>query len=279
MLKARTSLLLSSIFIAGMTSCLQNAQAQQSVVNDLTPGVRDTAAITVVQKSLAAMGGVSAIAAVQSLETTGQILKTGSTTPMSFHWEEMVSGSHFEFRRETTMNGTTRVFASGHGKPGFGISGNPAIRLNAHMVIAAVPLALPAIVLYAEFQDPTYAFASIASSGTSQLVHVRITNNSNIFMKAIAQQDWYFDPQTALPVRVEYNLPDNNNALNIIRASCVYSNYTVEEGVQYPSSIQAFEQDRQVSQVTISSIQPNAAINSSDFDVPLEALRTQGANQ
>lgn len=139
------------------------------------------------------------------------------------------------------------------------------------MVIAAVPLEMPGTLLYAEFQDPTYAFTSIASSGTGQVIHVQITNASNIFMRAIVQQDWYFDPTTSLPVRVEYNLPSANNALHSIRASCAYSNFAAQQGVLYPTSIQGFEQGQAVSEVTISSTQPNAPIPASELNIPLGA--------
>lgn len=146
------------------------------------------------------------------------------------------------------------------------------------MVIAAVPLEMPAVLLYAEFQDPTYAFTSIASSNAGQPIHIQITNNSNIFMQAIVQQDWYFDPNTSLPVRVEYNLPSGNNALHSIRASCVYSNFVAQQGVLYPTSIQAFEQGQAVSQVTIASTQPNAPISASELNIPLVGQSTGGSN-
>jgi hypothetical protein len=278
MLRIRLSFLLIALFALGIAIPSQVVFAQQPLVTDTAPEARDAAAIATIQKSLEALGGVSAIAAVRTLQTSGQINKIGSQTPMSFKWMLMVSGSNFEFRRETNDGAHTRVFASGHGNPGFGIVGNKAKSLSQHMVIAAVPLEAPAVLLYAEFQDPTYSFRSLSASGGGQ-IHIQITNQSNIVMQAVVKQDWYFDPKTFLPASVEYNLPQADNALDSIRGSCIYTNYVVEEGIQYPGNIQAFEQGIEISQITIASTRPNAPVTNSDTDMPLQSVGVGGSAQ
>lgn len=270
--------LIVSVIFLGFFGCFRSAAQITSTYTPIA-GQREVNAIAVVQKSLVALGGVNAIASVQSIESSGTILKTGSSVPISFQWEEVVSGNHFEFRRETTANGKTRVFASGHGNPGFGVAGSQAMPVGAQMSLAAVPFDLPAIVLYAEFEDPTYSFISVNSSDTNGLIHIQIVNNSDSVIKAITEQDWYFDPKTTLPTRVDYHLPSAKNALDFVPASCIYQGYTAEQGVQYPTSIEAHEHGRAVSQVTIASIQPNASIPSANFDLPLESLKSQGTNR
>lgn len=277
MQRVRSPFLIVSVVCLNFLSCFP-VTAQLTSTYTPVPGQRDANAIAIVQKSLAVLGGVNAIAAVQSIESSGTILKMGSSDPMTFRWETQVSGSHFEFRRETTQDGKTRVFASGHGKPGFGILGNPAKRMALHMSIASVPFDLPGVVLYAEFQDPAYAISSINSPEIGGVIHIRIANTSDLVLKAITQQDWYFDPQTALPIRVEYNLPDINNALDTMPAACLYSKFATEQGVQYPTNIEAFEQGQQISRTTVSSVQLNTPISSSDFDLPLESAKNKGAN-
>ncbi|MEO6829173.1 MAG: hypothetical protein ABI164_05145 [Acidobacteriaceae bacterium] len=277
MRKIRPILLLVAVSLIGAPGSMQIAWAQQPLVNDLTSGKRDTQAVAIIQKSLAALGGVNAIARVRTVESSGQIQKAGSQTPISFRWLTEVSGSHFEVRWETTEGAKTHVFASGHGRPGFGRSGQPGRELSAHMAMAALPLDAPAILLYAEFQDPTYAFTSLPASATDHLLHVQITNDRNFIMKAIVKQDWYFDPQTLLPVRIEHNAPSAENALDSSRVSCVYRSYTAESGVQYPSSMQGLKDGRQITRISIVSTQPNASIQSSEFDIQLATPRARRA--
>ncbi len=277
MLKIRVMLLPSILFCLAIGNSFQISFAQQSLVSQITPGQRDAVAVDVIEKSLAALGGKNSIAAVQSVETTGVILNTGSQTPLSFHWKVAVLGSHFEFRQETNDGMKTRIFTSGHGKPAVGVLGNKGRLMSEHMAIADAPFDLPAILLYIELQDPAYSITSADPSAGDNLLHVRVTNNKNIVMKAVVQQDWYFSPVTGLPVRVEYNLPEMRNALDSIRASCVYLSYAVQQGVQYPSSIQALESGIEVSTVTISTTNPNFSFNESDFDMPLQDTSSGGS--
>lgn len=274
----RTFLLFSFALCFGFCVTLRVAASQAVPTQEAPIGQRDANATAIMQKSLSAMGGEGAIAAVHSVNSSGTILKTESSVPIPFLWEESVTGNHFEFRRETTRDGKVRVFASGHGQPGFGFVGAKARRLSAHMSLAAVPLEIPAVLLYVEFQNPALSMISF-SPGSDGLLHVRIVDHSDAVMTAITQQDWYFDPRTAMPVRVEYNLPEARNALNVTPVTCVYTGWTTEQEVQYPIGIQALESGKVVSQISISSIQPNTSMSSADFDLPLEDLRQTGSKQ
>lgn len=263
-------LLVASIGLPTVSAQDSTPTTPPSSTTQSAPGARDAAAVAVVEKSLAALGDVNAIAAIRAVVSTGTIVNVGSSTQIPFRWEEQVSGNHFEFRQETTVNGMTRVFASGHGKPGFGQLGQPAMRLSGQVEIAAIPVHLPALVLLLELQDPVYSIQSVGGSDSKQAIHVRIANTTDPVMQVFTQQDWYFDPRTFVPVRLEYRIPSVKNALHTLQSTCVYSSWVQKQGVQFPTTLLGLRNGKQFATQTISSFQPNAATNSTDFDLTLQ---------
>jgi hypothetical protein len=230
-------------------------------------GSRDAAAISIIDKALLAMGGKSAIQSVQTVLVTGSITEASDGSVVPFRLEELIAGSHFEFRKETTRGSTIRVFASGHGNPGYQGTGSLAKPLSGHMASAAPPFEFPAILLLAEEQDPNYSITLVAAS-SGDPAHVHITNASDPILNAVIKQEWYFDPNTGLPELVMYLIPSSADAFDSMHGSCGYSGFQTIGGVQFPSQLIAYQDGIRIAQVMLGAVIPNQTINPSDFDLP-----------
>jgi hypothetical protein len=276
---SRSSFVREKVVICAIVFCVitLNAIAQDtSIASSVpSPATRDADAVTLVQTSLAAMGGTTAIGAIKTVAASGSVstvpssdttstTDTQSTKP--FTMSLSINGSFFEFRRESGSPGNTSIFASGHGSPGYQNHGTKARPLSQHVTIAALPYDLPAILLFAELSDPNFSLRFIPTSGTD-LAHVEITNESTPFLKKLLRQDWYFDPATGLPTRVDYLVPSTLDAFTTIPATCTYGTFARTEGVLFPSSILASEDGKQIAQVIISTVTTNSSLAESMFDL------------
>lgn len=275
-------LVLLALFVGPSQSYAQSNSpdvAQLASTNPQEPqGKRDPAAINLVERSLAVLGGKASIAAVQSMESSGTITGEGPSGNASFRWTVLISGSDFEFRKETNDGKTIRVFASGHGHPGYMSGGTKAKPLHLQMATAAPPYELPAVLLYAELMNPALSF-TMESSTSAKLSHIQITNKSNPLIEEMYTQDWYFDSLTNMPVRVEYHLPTSTDASVTVPAYMNFLDYKSLNHVQYPTSLEIYENGAKVGQVTILSMKVNTSPDSSAVDIPLEKVHTAGARQ
>lgn len=240
-----------------------SAQAPTAAV----PAVRDSGAVLLVQRALASMGGEPAIGAVLTVQTSGTIDSLDGTSPISFVSSESVAGSIFAFRKETSSGQTTKVFVSGDTGPQLSIGGKPAAPLPKYVATGTPPFELPAVLLYAEFHDPTYSIRLVSSASAGSPPQIEITNNTDLVTHAIVRQDWYFDPGSGVPIRVEYNLPSLTNALQSVRAVCDFLSFKQFNGVLFPTSLDSYEDGREVGLVSISFTQINIPISPAQFQL------------
>jgi hypothetical protein len=231
---------------------------------------RDLLATNAVQAAIVAQGSQSAISAINNAIVQGTIVSAQSSTvdAGNFKWESDFTGSSYEFRSEMQIGGTTRVFATGHGNPAF-YNGKTARSLFSHVAYASVPWHLPAIALFRELNDPNRSlqFVEATSMHGSQVVHIRTRVTTGPIGTELSIHDWYFNPSTGLPVRVEYRTPSTLDMRDNKPAAADFSNYQIINGIAVPFTIVASEGGQVVSTATISSIAFNTSLAPSDFDL------------
>jgi len=237
------------------------AQSQTSA----TPqqGVRDAQAVAVVQTALAAMGGTAILGQVQNSVVQGTSVDqtaTGSET-LKFVWT--YSGS--EFRNENDGATGSHILVSNDGNPtdfhdGTWVSASPNItRTN-------LPYHIPALVLLNELNNSGYGFNFLGSTTVngSNATHIQTCDNSDITGHFFTPQDWYFDPVSGLPLRVEYLDPISQDYRESLHGSIDFSGFKVVTGILVPFQLTIHEGP--VSSVaTINSVVLNATIDPSGF--------------
>src|SRR5262249_18991015 len=84
----------------------------------------------------------------------------------------------------------------------------------------------------------------------------------------ICKQDWYFDPNTLLPVRVDFLTSQISNALDTATMTYLYSNYQNFSGISFPLHVVTLVSGHQIEEVTFASVQVGASIPPTEFDAP-----------
>jgi outer membrane lipoprotein-sorting protein len=227
---------------------------------------RDPGAVAALQNSLAAMGGLRAIAAVQNSVTLGtRQAAEGNTLPSGdFTWE--TSGD--QFRYDEPAKSGRAVFVSNGQSPQQEVDGKVS-RVPRHIAEALFPFQLPAVTLLRELQNPSY---SITFKGNKMLngaavVHIRTVLMTDAVTIAVTPQDWYFDAQSFLPVQVAHLLPYANDALKSVRAEDHFSEYRSVSEVQIPFQIGQYQSRQLRCTYELKSVEFNTKVSASDFTV------------
>jgi hypothetical protein len=230
--------------------------------------VRDAQAIAVLQSAIAAMGGASAVAAITDATVIGtqQDISNPSGPPATFTWQS--SGS--EFRYTTQNSNGVYVVLSGHGTPGQQRQGS-WLPWPYHVARTCQPFHLPAVVLYTELQNPNYTLSYIGSVtvGGKSAIRIHAFDASDRVGPLVTPQDWYFDPVSLLPLRVEYLLPFQDDASHASPLSVDFANFQSVGGILVPYQLQ-FQVPGASTVATITSASFNTGLSPTSFDPPSE---------
>jgi hypothetical protein len=250
-------------------SVAQAGFAQSQTTSSLPPPVRDAQAVSIVQQSIAAMGGAAA-GATQNVQVHGTLSPTpGSYVPSgNFTWLDDFSGSTFEFRHELDTASVARVEASGHGSPAVQ-QGSTVKALRAHVTYTALPYHLPVVLLSRELANANYSIqmGAPATVEGKPAVQVIIKTQIGVIEKSLSDQRWDFDATTGLPLRIEYQLASTINARDSIPGAVELSDYREVNGIAVPYQITVFEDAVATSTATISSVAFNVTAPASTFDL------------
>jgi hypothetical protein len=224
----------------------------------------DSAAIAVLNQAQSAMGATSILSQFTSAECTGSIQAVnGSTSPSgTFVWKH-------QFRAEFTSNGQTQILVSGPSGPA--LSTNGTLRsLPSQVTLAMYPIHLPAIVIGVFLANQNYiiTLGSPKQINSTTANHVIVSIGTDTVSQAQTPEDWYFDPTTGLPIRVEYRVADATDASQYTTAAADFSNYEAATGVLVPLSITNTEDGVAVTTTTLDPVQWNYPVVSSDFTLP-----------
>lgn len=249
-------LIFSALFLSGAPASSQNT----------SPPRRDARAITIVQQSITAMGGAASIANISSWTAHGisQPLKNSANSETrSFTWT--VSGN--DFRSELGGGGHSYVFVSGHGSPQSDVDGKTHA-INYHVARAMLPFYFPVYMLSLEINNLDYTILYVGTETLEgrSVIHIHTSDDTDDIGTLVTPQEWYFDPTTLLPLRVNFRLPANENAEIYHTGAFEFSNYMPTDGLQVPYSLTYYEQDKSRASITIQSFVLNSQPAPSLFD-------------
>jgi len=217
------------------------------------------------EKALAALGGEAVASQVTDSVTAGVLDAAPDSKAQSRTFVWKVAGE--EFRREVQDGSGLTVFVSGHGKAE---SARPdkSRRVFHHVVQASPPLHLPALVLLRQLANADYSFtvAGTAAVQGRPAAVVRSVLGSNEVSRAVTPQVWFFDLETGLPLRVEYRVPDNLNALDTAEASVEFGDYRSLQGMLVPFRMVVTQGKSGAWTVTVQSVAFNTGISPTEFD-------------
>ena len=262
-----SSLLLISNSSAGIP------QSPSSTTSSSQAAQRDPQAISALQRAIVALGGQAAIGSASNAVLRGTISPAATATAVeagSFKWEYDFSGSSYEFRKELTVNGVTKILASGHGSPAFN-SGTKTLAVSSFVSLASPPFHLPAVLLLRELGNANYSiqFVENITISSHPVIHVRTSVNLDSIQTVTSPQDWYIDGSTGLPLRVRYRVPNTRDAFDFETQITDFSNYQSQNGILVPVTLVTSDETSVLFTATITTISINVPVPSTEFDLPV----------
>jgi len=230
-----------------------------------TPSVaRDPQAVALVQAAINVMGGSGAAQGINTVVATG----TTNTAFHSFVWKDDFSTGQHAFRREITDGTNTRLLLSNQGTPASAYNSKTRA-LRPHVAYAMWPLHVPIIVLSNILQNANYGLSlgPQVTVGSSVCNQILAKDASNPVTTSLSVQQWYLDATTGLPVRVQYRIADGLSVEGYAHGSIDYSDFRSVNSIAVPFQLATSQDGKSTAVVTITSIQFNAPVSASDFEI------------
>lgn len=245
-------------------------QAQQPVTT--APAPRDAQSVLVLQRSLVALVGTTALKDV--------------TLNANANW---IAGSDNE-----SGSATLKATAIGQGRIDLALSGGQRSEVVdvsqaaatgswcgpdgvwhatvAHNLFSEPTWFFPTFLINRVLTSPNYAISPVDAETHDGVAveHLKVYKvpayaDKTGLIQSLSQIDLYLDPTTQLPVSIAFDTHADNNALVNIPVKIKFSNYQAVQGVSVPYHIQKFIQNGLTLDVTITGVQVNSGLSATDF--------------
>ena len=256
----------------------QSAYAQMTAPPPPQLPSRDGQAVAALQRSLAALGGGAATSAADDAVLRGQFQPiAGSTqTPGTFVWKYRWAQGTNDFAEETRRGSDDSYFVSGNGTP-------RALHHSRVWPVSDAALVRPSVyfpsrAILSELITPTYEVGPIVEATLEDgrpaiRIHVELST-SDPELREASFHDWFLDPSTWLPVRLDYRqcvAPDpdwKRERFTTVPTSIDYSDFRVVDSVRLPFKLSISLMGKPIEIADIASASLNSGLTSADFDAP-----------
>lgn len=240
-----------------------------------TPAPRDTQAVSLLQRSLAALVGRTNLSDV--------------TLNANVNW---IAGSDNE-----TGSATLKATAIGQGRTDLSLSEGQRSEvidasqaapvgnwcgadgvwhpMAAHNLYTDPTWFFPAFLINRVLPNASYAISPMDAETQNGVAveHVKVylqsdsTLDSPTFIQGLSQVDIYLNASTLLPASISFNTHPDNNALINIPIQIQFSSYQTTQGISVPYHIQKYIQNGLALDLMVSNVQLNSGLSASDFQV------------
>ncbi len=220
------------LFLASVSALAQTSPTTAS----------DPQAVAVVQAAVTAIGGATAIGALQS-----------------WTFEAQASG---RVANGTISEGLALSLPQNSTQPtGTAAKAPPPWAQPRSLFVPA----LISAVLVNESQDATFLIrqgtASTSVPNSTAVLFNRVTKTG----RSITAQRWYFDNTSGLPNRMDFILPPRIGPIEGFAGTVILSNYKTVGGIQYPFQIVTFLQREHASEtISLQSVTPSTTLPSAN---------------
>jgi hypothetical protein len=245
-----------------VTPCLS-----QQVNPTTTIVARDAKAIGLVQTIVQALGGTSFYSATSGVVARGTLTSASGAISGPIVWEW--AGTEFRYSRPGPSGSI--IFVSGHGNPAI-IEGSVIRRGIGHLAMVTYPFHVPSVVLGTLLKNQNVSISSMQTlslDGVSATA-ISFVDQTDELSSVICRQTWYFNPQTLVPIRVDYLTSDANNALNTIQESILLSDFRNVSGISIPFHMITFFNGQQIEDTVFTLVEIGPVPNA-EFDLTASA--------
>jgi len=271
---ATTAPIVRYAFILGLASALLFCwlSARQGLAAPQT-AARDPQALTLIASSLKALtGGVAVndvIVQASANYVAGSDEETGSATLTA-------SGNQLSLVQLNLSGGTRQEIRNGPAGAWSGPDGT-AHSMATHNCWTDASWFFPALTLEAIANDPqtSVSYLGTDTSKGRPLLHVQVTRapggqtaDVTALILTLSTMDIYFDPQSLLPVVLDFNTHPDVDAGANLPVEIQFGNYQNSNGALVPLRTQKFLQRTLLLDLTVSNVLVNSGVPSSTFTLP-----------
>lgn len=228
-----------------------------------TAPTKDPQAVAVIQSAISAMGGAAVIGSVQNSVVIGSSVNSAESQngTQTFIWT--YAGN--QFRNENDAQTGSHILVSNSGTPQDYQDGS-WVPSPAAIIRANLPYHIPALVLLNEINDAAYSIAYIGTTPMNGVdaIHIQTLDDSDAIGQVYTLQDWYFDPTSGIPLRVEFQIPVDQKPQDSVQAAINFSNFQAVSGILVPLQLNITEGPSSCTS-TVTSVVFNANISPSEF--------------
>jgi hypothetical protein len=231
---------------------------------------RDLQAVTLLQKSVSAMGAMPSDSTATGSVTTiaGSLTQQGTVTILTRGSNE----TSIQFQMPN--NPWTVVFANGQVNK---LETSQTTVYPMELAASSQCLYFPLPFLSGILNNADYSiqYTGQETLGSSAANHIVVQNTFNSsptfqFLSPFTAADIWIDASSALPVKIGMTRRDGGGSAPKIPISFVYSNYQTVSGVRYPFAIQEYITETLWATTTIQSVAFNTGLSDSTFQVSTE---------
>ncbi len=175
---------------------------------------------------------------------------------MPFNW----TWSGGEFRLEVQDPATGHTMLSGHGSP-VDVRNSVTSPVATSVLRSELPFYVPALAISIVLNSPKYSIsmAQPAQLNGNPATHIYVVDETDAIGLQVTPQDWYLDPTSNLPLRVEYHFQFDPTPSHCIEMSYDFGTYKSANGILTPYQLT----------LTVNGILFSAAITSLNLNAPI----------
>jgi len=194
--------------------------------------VRDPGAITLLQGSIVALGGLAALRAVSAWTIDSTVTSTRDSTSHAVRYE--VSGDEFRIEHKAPGASAPMVtFTSGHGRASIKGQGG-ATRIPPHVTHAWIVSPMIAQMLQRQLDSAHFSISDKGPSpdGTQEIIQT--VNEASTLDHMVTPQTWYIDKTTLLPAKIIVHEYGPNSTRIFAQIGWTFADYRPVSGVMVP---------------------------------------------
>jgi hypothetical protein len=147
--------------------------------------------------------------------------------------------------------------------------------MNGYVARASVAPHLPAVILLRSLNNPNIAITFVGKttvSGRAAIV-VKLSDESSPVLGILTTQLWSFDAATGIPLRLDYQLPDNKRTLDLTDAALEFSDFRLISGVAVPFQVATTFDGRPFSTIKLTTVTFNSGVAAEEFVAPVGGVQ------
>lgn len=225
---------------------------------------RDERGVAAITRALDAMGGLTVFSALKDTKTEASCTRVSNTKSDTHNVRWVTSGDYFRY---DGGDADQRGMVNGPHGSSRTINGK-TIAVSDRSLQAAKPFYLPGLLLFRALQHPENEIDMLENTTVDGVsaVHLRVADTKSVDDSlGQPEEEWFFDPQTGLPLRFTFVTPALNSLRMSVSTTVQYSGFKSVQGVAIPGTMLRWFEGGPKTTCTINSFSFNQRTEPSTF--------------